>query len=426
MQRTLARLLVALCTAAAAAAQMLPIVNTRITGTAEVKSGGTIQVESGATLQVESGATVDFDQPLPLGGGGTGAALVDPNVDRIIFWDDSAGVVAWLEIGSGLSVSGTTLAATGFVNPMTTAGDLIIGGSSGAAQRLAVGTEGQALLVVGGAPAWGNVLTNPMTTAGDLIVGGTAGAAQRLALGTDGQVLKVVGGALVWGSDATGSGSLPGTPSAGDVAYYNGTDWVSLAIGSAGEVLEVNAGATAPEWNPAPSIGTHTIFVPAGAMLPSTTNGCAPLATVEISTGQPELVTLDFDSSVDESAQFSVAMPKSWDLGTVTVEFLWSHAAAATNFAVVWAAEAVAVGDDDAVAATYGTVQTVTDSGGTTDDLYISAATPAITVGGTPAQGDMVFVRVYRDADNAADTLATDARLHGVRIRYGTSAANDD
>jgi hypothetical protein len=42
----------------------------------------------------------------------------------------------------------------GFANPMTTAGDLIDGGASGAAQRLAVGTTGQVLTVSGGAPAW--------------------------------------------------------------------------------------------------------------------------------------------------------------------------------------------------------------------------------------------------------------------------------
>ena len=40
-------------------------------------------------------------------------AFADPNADRIVFWDDSAGVFAALEVGSGLSISGTTLSATG-------------------------------------------------------------------------------------------------------------------------------------------------------------------------------------------------------------------------------------------------------------------------------------------------------------------------
>ena len=46
-------------------------------------------------------------------------------------------------------------ASSGFANPMTAVGDLISGGTSGAAQRLVVGSNGQILTVVAGAPAWG-------------------------------------------------------------------------------------------------------------------------------------------------------------------------------------------------------------------------------------------------------------------------------
>lgn len=45
-------------------------------------------------------------------------------------------------------------------------------------------------------------LTNPMTTPGDLVVGGTAGAATRLAKGTDGQVLKMVSGSAAWADES--------------------------------------------------------------------------------------------------------------------------------------------------------------------------------------------------------------------------------
>lgn len=39
--------------------------------------------------------------------------LSDPGADRIAFWDDSAGAYAHLEVGSGLSITGTTLTASG-------------------------------------------------------------------------------------------------------------------------------------------------------------------------------------------------------------------------------------------------------------------------------------------------------------------------
>jgi hypothetical protein len=45
--------------------------------------------------------------------GGTGASLSDPGTDRILFWDDSTGVVTWLELGTNLSITGTTINASG-------------------------------------------------------------------------------------------------------------------------------------------------------------------------------------------------------------------------------------------------------------------------------------------------------------------------
>lgn len=43
--------------------------------------------------------------------------------------------------------------------------------------------------------------------------------------------------------------ALAPTTTAGDVIYHNGTDNIRLAIGTAGQALVVNAGATAPEWD---------------------------------------------------------------------------------------------------------------------------------------------------------------------------------
>jgi hypothetical protein len=47
-----------------------------------------------------------------LADGGTGASLADPNADRVMFFDDSAGAVTWLTMGTGLTITGTTLDAT--------------------------------------------------------------------------------------------------------------------------------------------------------------------------------------------------------------------------------------------------------------------------------------------------------------------------
>ncbi len=41
------------------------------------------------------------------------AGLADPNADRILFWDDSAGVYAYLTPGTNLTITGTTIDAAG-------------------------------------------------------------------------------------------------------------------------------------------------------------------------------------------------------------------------------------------------------------------------------------------------------------------------
>jgi hypothetical protein len=45
--------------------------------------------------------------------GGAGTPLSDPNADRILFWDDSAGAIGLLTANSGLAISGTNLNNTG-------------------------------------------------------------------------------------------------------------------------------------------------------------------------------------------------------------------------------------------------------------------------------------------------------------------------
>lgn len=178
----------------------------------------------------------------------------------------------------------------------------------------------------------------------------------------------------------------------------------------------------------APTLGVsalRTIPVMAAAMRPSVSGGCASLAAVASAANQPDIISLDFDATTEEYAQFSIPMPKGWDEGTLTAQFIWSHAATATNFGVVWGIQAVAMGDDDAIAAAYGTAQTVTDTGGTTNDIYMTAKTSAITVAGTPQAEDIVHFRVYRKSADGSDTMTIDARLHAVRLFAAINTLDD-
>lgn len=68
-------------------------------------------------------------------------------------------------------------------------------------------------------------MANPMTTAGDLIRGGTAGAPTRVAVGSTGQVLTVAAGVPAW-ADA---GGVSGATTAEDMT---GTGWTTTQPGT--------------------------------------------------------------------------------------------------------------------------------------------------------------------------------------------------
>lgn len=53
--------------------------------------------------------------------GGGLIALADPGADRVLFWDDSAGAYTFLTMGTGLTITGTTLDASGGTNAVTAA-----------------------------------------------------------------------------------------------------------------------------------------------------------------------------------------------------------------------------------------------------------------------------------------------------------------
>ena len=169
--------------------------------------------------------------------------------------------------------------------------------------------------------------------------------------------------------------------------------------------------------------GKESIWIPAVAMYPNTTNGCADLAQVELSNG-PEIKTLDFDKDSDENAQFAVAFPKSWNEGTVTFQAYFT--ADSTNTGTVsWVLAGVACADNDTINATFGTgvAPTAKAHSGTANDLDVTAESGAITIAGSPSTDEEVYFQITRDV--SADSLTADAKLLGIKLFFTTDAAND-
>jgi hypothetical protein len=170
--------------------------------------------------------------------------------------------------------------------------------------------------------------------------------------------------------------------------------------------------------------GKESIYVPATAMYPSTTNPCSDLTQVETTALRPDLKVLDFADGADDFAQFSVAFPKSWNEGTVTFQPFWTVTGTNTG-TVAWQLAGVAITNDESINTAFGTqvATTALAFSGTSNDLMVSAESGAVTIAGSPAAADMCFFQINRDI--SADTQTGDARLLGVKLLFTTDAAND-
>jgi hypothetical protein len=246
-------------------------------GVGTYSTGGTLtrttilsSSNSGSATTFASTVTVFVTQPaeqtvVSSNNPGTSGYVLTSNGSGVApTWQASGGIV---QISSG--GTGATTKATAFnaLSPMSAAGDIIYGGTSGAGTALAIGTAGQVLTVNSGAtaPQYVNQSTlsvGSATTATNL-AGGLAGsvpyntgagATTFLSIGTAGQVLTVNSGATApqyvnQSTLSVGTATNVAGGTTGAVHYQSGAGATSfLSIGTAGQVLTVNSGATAPQY----------------------------------------------------------------------------------------------------------------------------------------------------------------------------------
>ena len=279
------------------------------------------------------------------------------------------------------------------------------------------------------------------TSADDLILGGAAGldvdgVTNLDNVDIDGTVQ--IDGATTFGVDDTGV----------DVKFFGDTasayllwDTSANKLLTAGDaVIDVvkdklliggtAVETTAAELNKLDGAGTlkqagkETIWIPAAAMYPTTTNGCAALTQVETTAQQPEFKVLDFDEDATEYAQFTVAFPKSWDHSDpVTFQVFWVGLAATTG--VAWALQGKSVADNTESVAAFGTAVVVQDdSQGDATETLITAESGDVTITGAAAD-TLTYFQIYRDHDDGNDDMDGDARLLGIKLFFTTNAAND-
>jgi len=261
--------------------------------------------------------------------------------------------------------------------------------------------------------------------AGDVTLTGTQTLTNKTltspAIGTN--ILDTNGNELI-NLTATGSAvneitiANAGTGVTGPVISATGETNVGINVNPKGTGV-FNSGGSAVK-----IAGKETIWVPAAAMYGPTTNP-ADQAQVETTATRPDLKVFDFDASTKQYTQFTIAMPKSWNEGTLTYQVYWSPSTTNTGDAI-FGLQGVACADSDTIDVAYGTAINITDAGiGTVEDQQITSESSAMTVAGSPAAGEQTYFQLFRDAADGSDTFTGECRVLGIKIFFTTDAAND-
>lgn len=154
-----------------------------------------------------------------------------------------------------------------------------------------------------------------------------------------------------------------------------------------------------------------------GSGIASTTNGATSPTKTEMATNKQNLNDWTFPTGVQRYIEVAHPLPSDYNGGTLTAKFFWTANSSSTN-SVVWGIQGRAYADNDAIDASWGTAQEVTDANGSSAYTQrISVATSALTLAGSPAAGQMVRWRIYR-LGSGADNLAVSALLDSVQITY--------
>ena len=169
------------------------------------------------------------------------------------------------------------------------------------------------------------------------------------------------------------------------------------------------------------------IFIPAGAMVPSATNGATPGALTFTNVKRD---TMAFSNAIEQGAEFSVVMPEDWDGGTVRAKLMWTafdSTKAEQGEVVAWKIGAISTPDEGAITVAPTTFATVTDNLSQVNELHRTGATDALTMDGTRGAGNLVHFVVRRSpASETANPMDTEALLLGVWIQYGRTAVTEE
>ena len=175
-------------------------------------------------------------------------------------------------------------------------------------------------------------------------------------------------------------------------------------------------------------MATGTLALPVGAAtLPDGSSGNAAPAILRVqgteSNPKKHYLVAAFDASTDEHLWWSFRMPANYSSGG-DVKLLWYTNDTGASESAVWGAQLGAVTAADAdtpIEHASAAASTTTTDINTTEANRLTETSITLANLDSVAAGDLVFLLVYRDADNGSDDLTSDALLAAVSLQYTTS-----
>jgi len=315
-----------------------------------------------------------------------------------------------LSVGA-TGATGQTGAPGDMTNPMTTAGDIIVGGASpaGTPERLAVGSATQ-LLHGGTTPAYGAVLPADLDVSADNTTAdattGHHGLLPKLGGGTT-DFLRADGTWAPGGSSTVASDPI--WDAAGDLAVGTGADTAAkLAVGAENTVLAVVSGV--PAWVARTALPTLTQAV-VSAFAASGTTAVATMGSTPTNGNYLYAVIGSTGRGCDSITQTNVSWAKIYSGNGNSQYFeLWKGTVSASAGTSVTANFTGSNKQEIAVAewgtlnlSTAGTAKTITSASGTAPSFW--------TVPLATAPGDYVIVGISANVPSSQELKVPIARL---------------
>lgn len=336
-----------------------------------------------------------------------GFALTDPNADRIVFWDDSAGHLDWLTV-SGCSITGTTLTCSG-------SGDVTAAAAFNNDNRL-IRSDGAAK----GVQASGVTLddTDNMSAIGSLqlVTGGALRTAQSAGNTLLVQAYDVDGTSFTTFITCTANN----TPTC-DLSSSVTLNGVSLVSSSSTNTLTnktIDAEGTG-----------NTITIPvfmsfraavcqnATASLSFDTPTSNPAVAACVTGTNTQFGVADFATASDLSVQGHFTLPSDWNGGNIDFSGKWFSSTTSGN--VVWIISAVCVADAETSDPSFNTADNITEATKGTANQQNDIPATTLTNGVTGcAAGEEFYFKIRRNAGAGSDTMSGTARLVEAAFKF--------